>query len=120
MTDATPAFGEHYVDYEVPENSRADFAVRIQGDSMEPYIKDGSLVFVDRHQSLADGDVGLFYVDGDIKCRQYCEDNYGNIYLFSLNRKRKDSDIRINATSGRSVICFGKVLLSERPPLPED
>lgn len=117
---ASPALGEDYEEYMVPASCKADFAARIQGDSMEPYIKDGSIVLVSRGAELSDGDVGLFFVDGDMKCKQYCEDSYGNIYLFSLNRKRKDADVFIPASSGVTVCCFGKVLLDRRPPLPTD
>ena len=115
---ANPALGEDYEDYAVPADSRADFAARIQGDSMEPYIADSSIVLVSRSTPIADGDVGLFFVDGDIKCKQYCQDSYGNIYLFSLNRERADADTTVLASSGITVFCFGKVLLSRRPPLP--
>jgi len=116
---ASPAEGEDYVLVprgDAPEN--ADFAVRVQGDSMEPYIEDGSRVFVSRMTGLRDGDVGIFFVDGDMKCKQYIEDSFGNIYLKSANRKRADADVRIMASSGITVFCFGKVLLPRRPPLP--
>lgn len=117
---ASPAEGEDYTlvpkDKDAPKN--ADFAVRIAGDSMEPYIKDGSRVYVSRDIDLHDGDVGIFFVDGDMKCKQYCEDVFGNIYLFSLNRDRTDADITVMAGSGVTVFCFGRVLLPKRPPLP--
>ena len=118
---ASPAEGEDYVlvprEDSVPAS--ADFAVRISGDSMEPYIADGSRVYVSRTTELTDGDVGIFFVDGDMKCKQYCEDTFGNIYLFSLNRNRSDADMTIFASSGITVFCFGKVLLKKRPPLPK-
>ena len=117
---ANPALGEDYEDYSVPADSRADFAARISGDSMEPYIADGSIVLVSRSMPISDGDVGLFFVDGDIKCKQYCEDSYGNVYRFSLIRARADADTEIPASSGITVFCFGKVLLPKRPPLPEN
>ena len=119
---ASPAEGEDYIliprDEKTPE--KADFAVRITGDSMEPYIKDGSRVYVSRMLELTDGDVGIFFVDGDMKCKQYCEDSFGNIYLFSLNRNRSDADTKVLASSGITVLCFGKVLLPKKPPLPQD
>lgn len=119
---ASPAEGDDYVlkrrTADVPRN--ADFAVRIDGDSMEPYIKDGSSVYVSRTNILEPGDVGIFFFDGDMKCKQYCEDCYGNIYLFSLNRARSDADAAIMASSGLTVFCFGKVLLDKRPPLPAE
>lgn len=115
---ANPSLGEDYEDYEVDETCRADFAAKIQGDSMEPYIADASIVLVQRNAAINDGDVGLFFVDGDIKCKQYCEDSFGNIYLFSLNRKRSDADSYITASSGVTVFCFGKVIMPKRAPLP--
>lgn len=115
---ASPAFGDDYEDYEVEAGSEADFAVRIAGDSMEPYIHDGSIVLVKRGATIRDGDVGLFFVDGDMKCKQYCQDYVGNVYLFSANRARRDADVQISATSGIALCCFGKVLLKERIPLP--
>lgn len=118
----SPAEGEDYVLIPRLANvpAKADFAVRIDGDSMEPYIKDGSRVYVSRTNELEPGDVGIFFVDGDMKCKQYCEDSFGNIYLFSLNRARRAADVTVPASSGITVYCFGKVLLPKRPRLPDD
>lgn len=115
---AAPAFGEDF-DYipvtdDVPP--AAEFAVRIQGDSMTPYIEDGSVVYVNR-DPLKSGDVGIFCVDGDIFCKQYYRDPAGIVYLFSLNRARADADVVLTASGGRTLVCFGRVIL--RPvPLP--
>lgn len=116
---AAPALGDDYEDYSVPASSRADFAVRIDGDSMQPYIKDGSVALCRRGEIIHDGDVGLFFVDGDMKCKQYCQDYSGNVYLFSANRDRSDADVFIPASSGITIMCFGKVLLEKSIPLPE-
>ncbi len=116
---ASPALGEDYEDYTVPADSPADFAAHIQGDSMEPYIHDGDIVLVKRGTDLVPGDVGLFFVDGDMKCKQYCTDSR-TVYLFSLNRARKDADMEIPLDSGITVFCLGRVLLERRPPLPTD
>ena len=94
----------------------AEFAVRIQGDSMVPYIPDGSVVYVNR-DPLKAGDVGIFCVDGDIFCKQYYKDPAGTVYLFSLNRARADADVVLTAGSGRTLACFGRVIL-HAPPLP--
>ena len=51
--------------------------MRIQGDSMEPYIHDGGVVYVN-HDPLQNGDVGIFCVDGDMVCKQYYRDPLGN------------------------------------------
>ena len=115
---AAPAFGSDFdlipVEGDVPTAS--EFAVRIQGDSMVPYIADGSVVYVNR-DPLKAGDVGIFCVDGDILCKQYYKDPAGIVYLFSVNRTRADADVIFPAASGRTLACFGRVLL--RPiPLP--
>lgn len=115
---ASPAMGEDFEDYEVPASSNADFAVRIDGDSMEPYIADGSVVLCKRGAIIHDGDVGLFFVDGDMKCKQYCQDYEGNVYLFSANRARSDADVEIKSSSGITLLCFGKVMLDKAIPLP--
>ena len=115
---AAPVFGEDYellpVTADVPPG--AELAVRIQGDSMEPYIHDESVVYVN-HDPLLPGDVGIFCVDGDMLCKQYYRDPMGTVYLFSLNRSRSDADQVFTAGSGRSLTCFGRVML-HTPPLP--
>ena len=116
---AAPVFGEDYdlipVTGEVPQG--ADFAVRLQGDSMEPYLRDGGLAYVNR-DPLQNGDVGIFCVDGEMLCKQYYRDPLGMVYLFSLNRKRSDADVLLPRDSGRSMVCFGRVILPRRPALP--
>lgn len=115
---AAPVFGEDF-DYvpaagDVPPG--AEFAVRIQGDSMEPYIADGAVVYVNR-DPLRPGDVGIFCVDGEMFCKQYYRDPFGMVYLFSLNRARADADMVFAGDSGRMLVCFGRCLL-RAPPLP--
>lgn len=116
---ASPAFGEDYDDYVVEHSNPADFAFRVTGDSMEPYIPDGSIQLAKRGAIIYDGDIGLFFVDGDMKCKQYCQDYHGNVHLLSLNRSRADADVHIPSTAGITLMCFGKVLLSERIALPD-
>ena len=113
---ASPALGSDYEDYAVPAGSPADFAVRIAGDSMAPWIEDGATVLV-RRSPIAVGDVGLFFVDGDMKCKQYLRDVYGTVYLNSLNPLRRDANVTIPADSGITLCCFGKVLMDHKPPL---
>ncbi len=113
---AAPVFGEDF-DYltvtdEVPQ--AAEFAVRIQGDSMAPYIEDGSVAYVNR-DPLKAGDVGIFFVDGDMFCKQYYKDPAGVVYLFSLNRARADADVVLMPGSSRSLVCFGRVIMHSLP-----
>ena len=113
---AAPVFGEDFDYIEVTDDvpPAAEFAVRIQGDSMVPYIADGSHVYVNR-DPLKNGDVGIFCVDGDILCKQYYKDPFGNVYLFSLNRARADADVLLTPGGGRSLTCFGRVIFHTLP-----
>ena len=113
-----PIFGEDF-DYipvkdGVPQS--AEYAVRIRGDSMEPWIRDGAVVYVNR-DPLRPGDVGIFCVDGEMFCKQYYIDMAGVTYLFSLNRERASADLTLMPSGGRSLICLGRVIL-RAPPLP--
>ena len=77
---------------------------------MEPYIPDGSTVYVNR-DPLKSGDVGIFFLDGDMLCKQYYRNEAGVVWLLSLNRARADADRRVPAGSGLSLVCYGRVIL---------
>lgn len=62
--------------------SDADFAVRVQGDSMTPVYNDGDLVFIKSTDTLNNGDDGIFIVDGEITLKRFM----GN-ELIPLNTK---------------------------------
>ncbi len=117
---AAPIEGEDFelIPKDIDTPPGADFCIDISGDSMEPYIKDGSLVYVQRDMSLKDLDVGIFFLDGDVYCKQFCVDYAGNVCLLSANPKREDANIYIDRESGRSLICFGKVILPRKLPMP--
>ena len=116
----SPAPGEDFEDYTVEADSPADFAVRIDGDSMEPWIHHGDIVLAQRRVDLRDGEVGIFYARDGMVCKQFCQDSQGNIYLFSLNRQRRDADVYIPASSDLPVFCYGRVLMDRQIPLPVD
>lgn len=113
---AAPVFGEDFDYIPVTDGvpQAAEFAVRIQGDSMAPFIADGSVAYVNR-DPLKAGDVGIFCVDGDIFCKQYYKDPAGFVYLFSLNRARADADMVFPPASGRTLVCFGRVIIHALP-----
>lgn len=112
-----PDFGNAWENYEVEASSTADFAIRINGDSMEPYLPDGSIA-LGVQRLPADGEVAALLVDGNFLVKQICQDILGNLYLFALNRHRKDTDLEIKSDSGRSVQCFGTIPLKNLPQLP--
>ena len=113
---ASPVFGTDFEELTVTEEvpRGAEFAVRIQGDSMAPWIPDGSVVYVNR-DPLKAGDVGIFWVDGDMFCKQYYKDPAGVVYLFSLNRARSDADVVLLPGGSRGLVCFGRVLMHALP-----
>ena len=114
----SPAAGEDFDYIEVGSDTaswKADFAVKIDGDSMEPYIQDGSTGFVNR-EPLENGDVGIFCVDGDMICKQYYKDEEGNVRLLSLNRARRSADRFLSHRDNDTVLTYyGRVILPRRP-----
>lgn len=116
---AVPTMGVDFEPYTLkPDDPQgAAFAVRLQGDSMEPYFPDGSIVFVN-HDAMANGDIGIFCVDSGTVCKQYYRDPLGMVYLFSLNRDRSDADVILGPSSNRTLICQGRVITKRRFPIP--
>lgn len=104
-------------DYYETDNSRADFAIHIVGDSMEPLLPDGSVALGIRRMPY-DGEIGAFRLDGQFLVKQVCQDIRGTTYLFSVNRGRADADQMIELDSGRDLWCFGTILC-DRVPLPD-
>ena len=52
----------------------ADFAIQIDGNSMEPFYRDGQIVWIKRTPELSPGDVGLFIVDDEGFIKVYEEE----------------------------------------------
>lgn len=117
--DGEPDMGAAFFDeYEVPSDSKAEFACRVHGDSLEPYYADGSIALAVKRQPEV-GEVGAFLVDGEYKLKQFVDDGYGNVYLFALNRDRSDTDQTLGAREEHSLYCLGTLLMDRRPPMPK-
>ena len=117
---ASPIMGEDYDDYELRPGDPpgAAFAVRVSGDSMEPAFSDGDIAFCDR-APMQDGDIGVFYLGGDMFIKQYHYDPATKMtYLFSLNRKRADADKLVTVSMQDRFACMGHVIVPRRYPLP--
>nr|DAP67962.1 MAG TPA: Repressor protein CI [Caudoviricetes sp.] len=116
---AAPVEGKDFEPYELgPDDPQgAAYAIRVQGDSMEPDFPDGSTVFVN-HDAIVNGDIGVFCVDGGTVIKQYYRDPFGMTYLFSLNRKRADADVPIYPSSSQTLVCQGRVITRHRYPIP--
>lgn len=114
----SPTSQDGFDDYEVPEDSKAQFAVRISGDSMEPYLHDGEVVLCKKKRP-EDFEMAVIMVNGDILVKQYVEDGYGNIYLRSTNRERKNLDVDLWASGQDNVRGFGTVIFRKIPPVKQ-
>ena len=97
----------------------ADFCLTVSGDSMEPYIKDGEMVYVSEKTPLQELEVGVWCVDGATYVKQYGPGYGGELYLMSANPEREDANITIWPDGNRSVQYFGKVLLKKKLPRPK-
>lgn len=88
---------------EVPEE--ADFGLALNGDSMEPKYHDNQAVWVHQTNTLKNGEIGIFYLDGMTYCKQLKDDKDG-VFLISLNSKYEP----IKVTEDSSFRIFGRVL----------
>lgn len=105
------------VDDSIPVN--ADFAVRIQGSSMLPYLHDGDTVYIKRTNQIRNGNIGIFNVCGSTYCKLFYTDSTGNTTLISTNPAFEKSNIFLSADSDISAVCFGLVIGYENIPVPE-
>ncbi len=71
-----------------PQARRADFALYVRGDSMEPDYYDGDIVFVREQPKVDNGQIGIFIYDDVSYIKKYSIQDDG-IYLISLNDKYK-------------------------------
>lgn len=109
-----PDFGNALEDYEISADQKADFAVRVNGKSMEPYLKDGQIALGIKGTPKI-GDIVAIMVDGAFYVKQFVIDNYGNMYLLSLNKDYPNVEVKANAES--TVCCFGIIQTGKRIPL---
>lgn len=91
---------EHNTFTNVPRG--ADTAIRIQGDSMEPLIHDGQIIFYHQQEEVENGEIAIVEIDGDgVTCKQiYYDYISGEVILRSINKKYeprhvKDEQVRI-------------------------
>ena len=80
---------------------KADFAVDVAGDSMEPLYSDGDTVLVHAQPAINLGEIGLYVYRGDGYIKRQ-----GNGCLHSLNPRYPD----IVPADGETILCKGLVL----------
>ena len=96
---------------EVPDGvpDSATFGLHVCGDSMEPTLHDGENIWVQMQQSLNDGDIGLFYLDGNAYVKEYRNED-GKVFLVSHNPQYANIEI----TEFRDARVYGKVVYPNR------
>lgn len=88
----------------IPENEKtriADFALRINGNSMEPKYHDGDIVLVEDTDSVEVGELGIFVLDGNGYFKKF-----GGDRLISLNEDY--GDILLDGYT--EIVCCGRVV----------
>lgn len=84
-----------------PLTQRTDFALRINGDSMEPRYHNNDILLIQRQQTLEQGECGIFILNGEGYFKKL-----GNHQLISLNPKYQP----ISFHEYDKIECVGKVI----------
>lgn len=62
----------------------ANFALHVTGDSMEPTLHDGDILWVQQQPTLQNGEIGIFYLDGNAYVKEFSVTEQG-VCLVSHN-----------------------------------
>lgn len=89
---------------EVPKG--ADFCILVNGDSMEPMIKEGTYAFIKRETNIKDGTIALVVLDGTSFIKRV-DIHPEYLKLISLNPKYED----ITVSSFNDLKVVGKIVL---------
>ncbi|MDR2600532.1 MAG: S24 family peptidase, partial [Oscillospiraceae bacterium] len=83
-----------YEEIEVPSYVpiSVDFALRVSGDSMDPYICDGQVIWVREQDVIDSGEIGIFSYSDNVYCKKLIADGK-KAYLRSLNPLYEDIEI---------------------------
>lgn len=100
---SSDAYEEIEVGEEVPDT--ASYGLRITGNSMEPQFINGQIVWVKQQSYLDNGEIGIFYLNGDAYIKKLQDDEHG-LFLISLNKQYSSIHIKDND----SFKIFGKVV----------
>ena len=79
---------DSYEMVEVPDDvpDSATFGLHVCGDSMEPTLEDGQEIWVQMQPTLENGEIGIFYLDGNAFVKEYRRTADGT-FLVSHNPK---------------------------------
>ena len=84
---------------DTPEYQKADYAIGVNGDSMEPTYKDGDTLLVEMAEDVDVNDIGIFLVNEECFVKKLGADE-----LVSLNENYP------NIPLNESAKCMGKVI----------
>lgn len=86
---------------DLPEYEAADFAIDVNGDSMEPDFSHDDIALVQQDAELFPGDIGVFVVNSNAFIKELGENE-----LISRNKDYKNIPIH----EGDNIVCMGKVI----------
>lgn len=93
--------GERIWLWKTPLTNRADQVIPVNGHSMEPTFMDGDMVLVEKTDSLREGELGVFVVDGEGYVKEYQKDGlHSHNPDYETMRFGEENDVR----------CVGRVL----------
>lgn len=84
---------------DLPEYRRADYAIGVNGSSMEPTFSDGDTLLVEMTEEIDLGEIGIFLVDNESYVKKL-----GHRELISLNPEASNIPLTENSK------CMGRVL----------
>lgn len=105
---------ENILDYEEisEEMSRCGdhFALRVNGDSMEPKFSDGDVVIVRKQEDVDNGDIAIMLVNGDEATIKKVQKFEGGINLIPSNPAYDVLTYSNKDIAQLPVLCIGKVV----------
>lgn len=84
---------------DIPEYKKVDYAIGVNGNSMEPEFSDGDILLIEMTEDIDIGEIGIFIVDNESYVKKL-----GHRELISLNPDYK------NIPLTKDSKCMGKVV----------
>lgn len=84
---------------DIPEYKKADYAIGVNGNSMEPIYHDGDTLLIEMTEEIERGEIGIFMVDSESYVKKL-----GDGELISLNPEYDNIKLTENSK------CMGKVI----------
>lgn len=88
------ALDNHLTDITVMDE-RIDYALIVNGNSMDPLIQDGAYVYVQSCDHLENGEIGVFLIDSDVTCKKFFQNDV-IVKLISINPAYEDMIFLLN------------------------